>query len=198
MKKTTMIKMLTRGNSKLHKSIFGFSLTPVKSCINCSKCKDTCYAIQSYKQYPNVKIAWDRNFEMAKDGSFVEHVVAQLSKARSVEVVRIHVAGDFFNQNYINQWNKIVKMFPALKFYAYTKTIGMLDYKEILKNENMNIINSIASDGGVNYGDADRIDALVKLGYKVCPATVKSNGKVVCGKDCKICITEDKVAFHQH
>ena len=188
---------LTRGNEKLDNSIFGWSITPIKSCLNCASCKDTCYAIKSYNQYPNVKTAWDRNLELAKSGDFQVAVIGQLERARIVKSVRIHVAGAFISQKYIDQWVYVASKFPELNFYGYTKVMERFDFSNLTYLDNVNIINSIATDGKKNYGDQDRIDELLALDYVLCPATVKGN-KVTCGKDCHICITEEKVCFIEH
>lgn len=190
--------LLVRGNSKLDKSILCWSLAPIVSCLNCAQCKDTCYARKAYRQYPNVKTAWDRNFSMAKDGSFVPAIVRQLQKARSCNVVRLHVSGDFFSKEYISNWETIIKQFPAVTFYTYTKVSHIFpeELARLSSLPNMNIVHSIAEDGRLNYGKEDRISELEKMGYVACPVT-KTN-KIVCGKDCKICLTESKVCFHIH
>ena len=64
---------------------------------------------------------------------------------------------------------------------------------------NVNIINSIALDGGVNFGKMDRINMLVKDGYNLCPATTKEGkGKYHCGENCMVFIEKEKVCFLWH
>jgi hypothetical protein len=38
-------------------------------------------------------------------------------------VVRIHIAGDFFNENYFKAWILVASMRPDILFYAYTKSL---------------------------------------------------------------------------
>jgi hypothetical protein len=40
-------------------------------------------------------------------------------------IVRIHVAGDFFNEKYFKAWMMVAHLCPSRLFYAYTKS---LDY----------------------------------------------------------------------
>ncbi len=190
------MNLLTRGNSKLARYIFNWSLTPIKSCLNCEDCKSDCYAVKSYRFYPSVKLAWDRNLELARSGDFVGHIIDQLKRARTCKVVRIHVAGDFISQEYIDYWAVIVGTFPLLKFYAYTKVMDMFDFTAINEYENFNLIDSICIDGGVNFGDNDRVNELKDLGYTVCPATAGYN--ISCGKGCNYCFTNNKVCFKVH
>jgi hypothetical protein len=213
-----MLKLLTKGNQKLDKTIFCWSITPVKSCLNCKDCKDTCYAVRPYKRYPNVKTAWDRNLELAKSGEFVDHIVDQLKRARVFKgnditysmdcsgsvvpfTVRIHVSGDFFSQEYIDNWVKICQKLSSMqvpvKFYTYTKVYDKFDFSELERW--VNVINSI-TPLGINFGDKEYCDKLYKLGYRICPAT--QGHDVVCGgrlkNSCNICQTVKKVCFVKH
>jgi len=191
--------LLSRGNGKLDKSVLCWSIPPVKSCLNCSDCKSTCYARLPYNRWPVVQKAWDRNFELAKSGEFESLLMTEIKQARNVKTVRIHVAGDFFSQDYIQSWERIILKFPNIKFYTYTKVYDKFDFLGLEVYHNMNLINSIADDGKINYGDEKRVNELIAMGYKVCPATMKGGvDKVKCGKGCTICHDYNKVAFHQH
>lgn len=192
-----MKMLLKRGNGKLSKKILNWSITPIKSCLNCKDCMTKCYAIQSYKQYPCVKSSWDNNFELAKSGAFEEMIIGQL-KTTKATAVRIHVSGDFFSQEYITAWERIATQFPEIKFYSYSKVFNLLNLTGLTSLPNVNIINSIAADGKPNFGDAERIDLLKKEGYRLCPATKKKLGEIKCGEDCSLCLTHDKVCFNIH
>lgn len=191
-------KLLVKGNSKLDKTIFCFAITPVASCKNCSQCKKDCYALSPYRRWTNVRNAWDRNFEAAKDGSFVDLINGQLKRSHKCQAVRIHVAGDFFSNDYIKNWNEIVTSNPTIQFYSYSKVFKIFNQELVaLGNQpNCNIINSITADGGVNFGNYTRVSELKKQGYSVCP--VSKNNNLICGKHCKICLTENKVCFNIH
>ena len=193
-----MQKILSLGNGKLDRSILGWSITPIKSCLNCSQCKSDCYAVRPYNRWPVVKTAWDRNFELAKQGTFVEPIIDQIQRSKKVQAVRVHVAGDFFNQDYVDNWTRIIKSCPKTRFYAYTKVSHLIDLIELKNQSNMNLINSIAPDGKPNYGEQDRINYLESIGYAVCPATIKGNDTHCGGTGCTVCQTTEKVCFHIH
>jgi hypothetical protein len=192
--------MLVNGNHKVDKSVLCWSITPVESCPNCSDCKDTCYALAPYTRWPNVRNAWDRNFNISKGGDFVDKISDQLERSKNVSVVRIHVSGDFYSQEYINKWFRIISAFPKIKFYTYTKTMELFDFSWILNLKNVNIINSICPDGNKNYGNKERIDYLASVGYKICPATTETglDHSINCGRNCKLCFNTEKVAFFYH
>lgn len=189
--------LLTKSTKKLARNILCWSIPPVKSCLNCAQCKKDCYAMYPYRARPNVTKAWDRNFILAQSGEFKEHVIQQIKKSKTCRFVRIHVAGDFFNEAYVNAWISIARTFPNIKFYSYTKVMSYGLGLHILKSlPNVNIINSIASDGGVNFGKADRISFLKENGYRVCPGV--KNKEIKCGKNCFICMKIKKVCFPWH
>lgn len=190
-------KLLARGNAKLNKSIFNWSISPIKSCLNCEDCKGTCYAMNAYRRWPNVKRAWDRNLDMASTGSFVGPVVSQLARARTCKYVRIHTSGDFFSQEYIEDWARIALQFPVLQFYTYTKVSHLFNFSHLENLPNVNIVQSIADDGGINYGDDTRLKELEKMGYTCCPVTLGKKG-AKCGLNCTICMCYPKVAFKIH
>ncbi len=194
-----MQKLLSLGNGKLDKSILGWSITPIKSCLNCAQCKDDCYAIRPYNRWPVVKMAWDRNFALAKQGTFSAPIIDQIKRSKNCSAVRVHVAGDFFSQDYVDAWVDIVKSCPEIRFYAYTKVSHLVDLSTLKNLHNFNLINSIAPDGKPNFGDADRVKYLQEVGYKVCPVTIKEDTTTTCGgTGCTLCQTNEKVCFHYH
>lgn len=195
-KKELPKQILYKGNMKLDRSVFTWSMTPVKSCKNNKLCKKTCYAKKAMRLYPNVKAVWDRNYNLAKKGEFKRIIIKQLARSYTCKIVRLHVAGDFFSQSYIDQWAEIIDIFPELKFYTYTKVYDMFDFSEIEKYKNINIINSITDQGLLNFGDKDYISELENQGYICCPYSYNHN--IICGKDCQLCLTHKKICFLKH
>lgn len=190
------IDILKKGNSKL-KNMLVYSHSPVKGCQDCSECASTCYALKSYRQYPSVKTAWDRNLDTVKNDLrlFKAKITVQLLRAKE-KTVRIHASGDFISQEYIEAWAEIAEAFPEVNFYAYTKSLQRFDYSSLTSLSNVNIIDSYI-DGKLNYGDAEHIADLVNNhGAFLCPATVDKSVK--CGESCNYCVTENRVCFNQH
>lgn len=185
-----------KGNSKL-KNMLVYSHTPIKGCLDCSECASTCYAVKSYRQYPTVKTAWDRNLNMVKNDleTFVARITVQLLRAKE-KTVRIHASGDFISQEYVNAWQEIAEGFPEINFYTYTKSLKRWDYEGILALPNVNIIDSFI-DGKLNYGSIEHVEDLVENHEAfLCPATVDKTVK--CGEGCNYCVKGDKVCFLQH
>jgi hypothetical protein len=39
-----------------------------------------------------------------------------------VKTFRLHVSGDFYSATYTRKWLDIIKVFPGVQFYAYTRS----------------------------------------------------------------------------
>jgi len=132
-----------KGNAKLGKQIFTFSIVSGYTCPFAKDClakvdrisgkltdgphtQFRCFSASQEALFPAVrKSRWD-NFEKIKNAiknnTLVELIMNSIPKKATV--IRVHVAGDFFNQVYFNAWMEVAKRLPSVTFYAYTKSIG--------------------------------------------------------------------------
>lgn len=192
------MKLLANGNKKL-KNMLVYSHTPIKGCLDCSSCASTCYAVKSYRQYPNVKTAWDRNLDFAKNdlSTMASHLYKQLKHTRQ-KVVRIHSSGDFISQAYVDMWADLIETFSHIKFYTYSKSTHRFDFSKLESLSNFNMVNSILPDGNKNYGSLEYCkEAQRNFNSFICPATVKDS-KVTCNNGCDYCIHSKNVVFIEH
>lgn len=86
--------------------------------------KFRCFSASQEVQYNNVYNLREANFSELRNMS-QDDIVTTLSNAlpNDAGVVRIHVAGDFFNLSYMFAWFRIAKANPHILFYAYTKSL---------------------------------------------------------------------------
>jgi hypothetical protein len=96
-----------------------------------------CFSASQEVLFPNVYRLRKRNFDAmrlaASQSPF--HVADILDEhlPRKVNRVRIHVGGDFFNQNYFMGWLWLAVRNPHVVFYAYTKSLNLwLKNREII------------------------------------------------------------------
>lgn len=109
---------LSDGNSKLGKGpdIRTFSLPPLASCPGVSSwCAGACYAKRPYQRYRETHAQWDRNLDALTTGAPLPVIPA------SVRAFRIHVSGDFYSAAYVRQWQRHVRRYPDVLFWAYTR-----------------------------------------------------------------------------
>ena len=107
-----------------------------------------CFSASQEVQYTNVYNLRKHNYDTLKENKN-DWPLMYLELWRSMPVdagiVRIHVAGDFFNENYLKAWIHLANNRPDVLFYAYTKS---LKYWDALKNEIPENLVLTASYGG--------------------------------------------------
>lgn len=122
-------------NSKLG-NIPNISTIPIKDCGNCEACRHDCYALKAWRQYPTTRAAWKHNSKAFRADVYAacDSVYQQLNQTiNQPRFFRIHVAGDFLNQDHVNAWAGVAAKLPDIKFLAFTK-MHDLDYSSIPEN----------------------------------------------------------------
>lgn len=83
-----------------------------------------CFSASQEALFTNVYNARKANFDALRGLSSNEMrqtIVANLPF--DAKIIRIHVAGDFFNQANFDAWLAVAKQYPHILFYAYTKSL---------------------------------------------------------------------------
>lgn len=140
-----------RGNAKLDKTVYTFSLPSGFTCPGANEClskadkttgaikdgpenKFRCFSASQENQYPNVRKSRWYNFDLLREVSapynddtqkmlmMLELIHTSLPK--NAKKIRIHVAGDFFSQAYFDAWCEVAALNPNRLFYFYTKSIN--------------------------------------------------------------------------
>jgi hypothetical protein len=185
---------ISHGNGKISKNCLIFNL-PTKVCNGENKQCKKCYALKAEYLYPTVLPYRINNYNKSKSKKFVENISKQIKSSKK-KYFRIHEAGDFYSQIYINKWIEIIRNNPEKMFFAFTKKYRKFDFTEMEKLPNFNLI--ISNPNGIkNYGSIDYCQKLVEEeGFFLCPDGLKENIK--CMETCFACFTEKKVCFKQH
>jgi hypothetical protein len=132
----------TKGNAKVGKDTLTFSLPSGHSCPFAHLCltkadKNTghitdgpqqefrCFSASAEAAFPSVRKARWKNWELVqkhlKNGNLAQKLSADIPE--KTKFVRIHVAGDFFSQDYFDAWLEVARLRPKTIFYAYTKSL---------------------------------------------------------------------------
>lgn len=162
---------LTVGNSKLSKNCLIFDTLAVYTCGNCSQCAARCYAVKAQRQYAGT---WDKRachtYLAAHDLPRLRALLIGQLAGTDKPYCRIHSSGEFFSQAYVDMWADIVRMFPAVRFYFYTKMAGLLDFSALICAPNCNMVRSVLPDGSVNFGSYEYVhEKAARFGIPVCP-----------------------------
>jgi hypothetical protein len=115
--------MLTTGNSHLGPLIHSFSLPAFSTCPGATlACLLVCYALNflffTRQNLAKHKAHWER---AGDESRFARDLIAEIRWKR-VEVLRIHVSGDFFGVAYIKAWARIARSCRRVKFLFYTRS----------------------------------------------------------------------------
>ena len=114
---------ITHGNTKLGMLIWGWSIPAMALiCIGAtSVCRKLCYALKGFFYTPSVKKSHLKNYEESLEDDFPMWMTTDIRR-NYVQVVRVHVGGDFYSVEYVLKWLKVCANNPDTLFYAYTRT----------------------------------------------------------------------------
>ena len=152
-KKKTLLRFQL-GNGKLSKAIATFSLPAGWSCpfakeclskanrltgkiIDGKHCEYRCFAASTECVFPSVRHSRWFNYDLLLTCKSVQEManLIQDSLPWGINMVRIHVSGDFYKESYFLAWLNVALNNPLVVFYAYTKALPwMIKYKKHLPN----------------------------------------------------------------
>ena len=134
-----MLKKLLSQNSELRPDgIFNWSLpafaiklsdgTNFNVCPNAGACASYCYARNGTYLFSNVRGRHIQNLEytLYHLEEWQQQMLSEVQHKKMIgKHVRIHDAGDFYNEEYLLAWLEIARQTPDVTFYAYTKEVSM-------------------------------------------------------------------------
>ncbi len=131
-----------KGNAKLGKNVYTFSLPSGFTCPGANEClsksdkitgkitdgkqtKFRCFSASQEALYKNVREQRWYNFELLRnlDNTRMVNIIHD-SIPKKANIIRIHVAGDFFNQDYFDAWISVAELNETKLFYFYTKSLN--------------------------------------------------------------------------
>lgn len=96
------------------------------TCPSAGVCAQACYARHGTYTWPVVRAKHQANLMFVLDdlAGWEAAMVAELGAAKFRGVwIRIHDAGDFFSDSYVEAWLRVCGARPDTNFYAYTKEV---------------------------------------------------------------------------
>lgn len=205
-------EMLIDGNAKIGKGVWHFSTLPtnqeykanvsgkeitIKGTCACN-C-DGCYATKgNYRFASTINSLALRTWIARNDIDYLNRAIRAQIESCDIKTIRIHASGDFFSKEYADMWIGIVRDYPGVTFWTYTKT----EYESIFDSfENANIVKSVIPGIGFNFGHCDYIEStynnLTAAGKRVhiCKCGIDKNQHCT---DCKGCSENEYVLFIEH
>jgi hypothetical protein len=194
-----MPPLLKPGNEKLGPDIWSWSIPCVVSCPGASDiCKQLCYVERYCRRRPRIRQLYTDNYEYCQQdpNQFRRRMIDECQTKR---VVRVHVAGDFYDEDYILCWRTIAERCPRTLFYSYTRSWRlpelMNQLEQLANRPNWKMIYSCDRETGVPdgpvecaylmHGDGDLPPVPVRLAFRNYRRTVmhRARGAIVCPKE---------------
>jgi hypothetical protein len=83
-----------------------------------------CFSATTEAYSPTTRAQRWHNFDILRKLDFEDMVnVLHESLPAKVDIIRVHVGGDYFNQRYFDAWMHVAKLNPLITFYSYTKSL---------------------------------------------------------------------------
>ena len=124
--KRKMQNLLIAGNSTMPPSVGIFNLPPLKTCTPSTWCKEHCYALQNRFIWRPTKISMKWRHIQSGKKTFVNKMIGELTRRKSIKYVRPHITGDFYSEEYVCKWAAIAKAHPHRLFRATTRRVDFL------------------------------------------------------------------------
>jgi hypothetical protein len=95
-----------------------------------------CFSASQEVLFKGVYNLRKRNYDALKALNDSKSMVSLIESAlpKNAGLIRIHVAGDFFNRTYLTAWLIVAERHPDIRFYAYTKSLPYLENVRIPAN----------------------------------------------------------------
>lgn len=212
--------------SKTKNVAFSMAAGPGFSCPGATEACFSCYAQKGQFAAGSHSYTLNAgNFNLMKklsDSGQVDKMAEMLNAllvGKVKNLFRIHTSGDFFSQNYVDAWGKVIKANPNIRFWTYTRSF-MFNFKELTKNKNFLLFASVDKYNRVKAGQFIRKhDYKVKRAYGpfdpkdkkpvnsfVCPATNDRLDHLGACEKCQLCLPNNKehprthknVVFYKH
>ncbi len=113
---------ISAGNSKLGKNTTNISFPPVSTCRKDAPCHNKCYALKSFRMYPNVRNAWGQNLEIYQEDplGFFKQLSEHINKKKP-ELFRFMVSGDMPDKNFFMLMCQLCEKTPHTNYLCFTK-----------------------------------------------------------------------------
>lgn len=190
-----MIKpYLSRGNGALCKRILVWDMPHPFTCRGAGVCRTYCYQNKVVQRFKRVQRRRKLNLLFTMSQDFTEKMVLLL-RVRPERIVRLHAAGDFYSQKYLDNWKLIAKANPNKIFWTFTKAFDLDLYSDLPSN--LIIIQSYGSKFDEKIDPAKNTWRVIKsLAEKKPYEFVAPADMEWCGIDCKYCMKKENEPMH--
>jgi hypothetical protein len=184
---------LRKLEEKLSRKVYTFSLPAGYTCPGANKCltkfdratgkivdgsqqEFRCFAASMEAVFTGFRDNNSSNLELLKEAGNRENMrdLILASLPAKAEVVRIHVSGDFYSEEYLLAWIDVATARPDVSFYAYSKSLRFL----------VNHLDEVPSNLSITASEGGRWDSLIQeYGLKSSRVVMSTEEASVLGLD---------------
>ncbi|QGJ94857.1 hypothetical protein SEA_BLINN1_97 [Mycobacterium phage Blinn1] len=184
-----------------------------------SFCSEICYAGKLEKVYKGVSAVLMHNWTLLSNADLEEMVtllaemvaefVKESDKRKARKIFRIHWDGDFFSGTYVAAWARVIRDFPDVQFWAYTRVATAATFLHAQRLDNLSLYFSGDRDNvdtarflegkGINIAYVDRTFAEGKAQFPNAVRCPENNGAIALISDkgsacarCGLCVNGRK------
>jgi len=157
-----------------------WNLPALTTCTPSPWCKEHCYACQGRFTWKSVHAAHVRRYEISQNPFFVDWMVAEIKRRKTLDFVRIHISGDFYSPEYVGKWAVIacrIQNVSNVQFRTNTKRQDLLPLMKRIFPNNIIVRESI---------DPTRKPTGLYPVHAI-KGTKNSEDYFVCKDDCRAC-----------
>ncbi|MDT5029450.1 MAG: hypothetical protein QOE61_5876 [Micromonosporaceae bacterium] len=132
------------------------------TCPSAGICRHLCYALNGTYRWPVVRARHHANLAFVLDdlAGWEHAMTTELGAAKFRSAwIRIHDAGDFLSDDYLNAWLRICRARPEVNFYCYTEEVGR--FRRLVEPDRPGNLLWVYSYGGTQdhllNADTDRV-----------------------------------------
>lgn len=158
-KVSPVIRKTAKSFTVKSKNSFGLPAGNEFSCPGAtSVCESICYANKLEKLYKGVRGVLMHNWDLVSNANSTElysllhgmisEFVSECEKINAEKIFRIHWDGDFFSADYARAWADVIRAFPNVQFWVYTRSFTpALNVIPIIAGiDNLSVYLSVDSD----------------------------------------------------
>ncbi|ASR86192.1 hypothetical protein SEA_BOBSWAGET_87 [Mycobacterium phage BobSwaget] len=209
-----------KGNAAMIANSIGLPSGKGFSCPDATAfCSEICYAGKLEKVYKGVSAVLLHNWALLSNADLEEmttllsemvaEFVKESDKRSARKIFRIHWDGDFFSGTYVAAWARVIRDFPEVQFWAYTRVSSAAMFLHAQKLSNLALYFSGDRDNvtaarflaaqGINVAYVDRTFAEGKEQFPDAVRCPENNGAIALISDkgsacarCGLCVNGRK------
>ena len=184
-------KKVLKGNKKDFK-MYTLTLVERSTCTNECEHWSTCYG--NNMMYAIRFNPYNKNFLIRLESDI--KTIANKPKNKNGFLLRLHVLGDFYNVDYVLFWKRMLKLYPNLNIYGYTRNHNNSKYleKRNIANEIIKLNTLFSTRFYIRFSnklDIEKSANSIELGKKGITCLAQIDEKKTCAT-CTLCWSSKK------